>query len=281
MNIETLVLSGGSTSGIAYIGVFKALLEHNIISNGLKGIKHVITTSAGIFFSILMIIDVNLEVIKKINHNYDYSDMLVTDKIHIDNILLRFGLFTNEKVGEFVSTFLKHTIQKETLTLLEFYKLYNIKLSVKVCNVTKSQIEYINHETDPDMDLMLLVRMTTAIPLLFEPILYKDCQYVDGGLKNGYPIEYVDTDNFLGIKIHSQGLTSTEINIPIVKFITNLFMCTEKSYFQDKHKDRTYQINISNNLLNFTVSEEQKNNIIQQGYEQTLDYIKTIPITSD
>ena len=30
MNIETLVLSGGSTSGIAYIGVFKALLEHNI-----------------------------------------------------------------------------------------------------------------------------------------------------------------------------------------------------------------------------------------------------------
>ena len=271
--IDTLVLSGGSTSGISYIGAIQALFEQNILSKDLHGIKHIITCSAGIFFSILLIIGVNLSVIEKVNQVYDYSDMLQVKDIHIDNILLNFGIFTNEKVGDFISTFLKHTIHKDTLTLSEFYQLYKIKLTVKVCNLTTSKIEYINHETDPTMDLLLLVRMTTCIPILFKPISYNNCLYVDGGIKNGYPIEYLDSENFLGIKISSQK-TIQESPIPFLNFLKSLFMCEEKTFYQDKYNQKTIHLQINNSILNFNLSEEQKKDIILQGYNQTLTHIK-------
>ena len=56
MHIDTLVLSGGGSSGVAYFGIFKALFEKNIINNNLDGIKETITTSAGIFPSFCFLI---------------------------------------------------------------------------------------------------------------------------------------------------------------------------------------------------------------------------------
>ena len=44
--IDTLVLSGGGTSGITYVGVYKALLEKVFKNNK---IKHIITTSMNIY----------------------------------------------------------------------------------------------------------------------------------------------------------------------------------------------------------------------------------------
>ena len=52
--IDTLILSGGGPSGIAYIGIFKSLFDNNIINSQLKDIKEIITTSVGILFSILL-----------------------------------------------------------------------------------------------------------------------------------------------------------------------------------------------------------------------------------
>ena len=39
MKIDTLILSGGGPSGIAYIGILEALFENNIINKELDGIK--------------------------------------------------------------------------------------------------------------------------------------------------------------------------------------------------------------------------------------------------
>ena len=68
MNIDTLILSGGGPSGIAYIGIFKALFEKKIIKQGLPDIKEIITTSVGIIFSILYMLDLTQDQIKKIIH---------------------------------------------------------------------------------------------------------------------------------------------------------------------------------------------------------------------
>ena len=54
--IDTLILSGGGPSGIAYVGVFKALFENEIIKKDLSGIKEIITVSVGIIFAIMCMI---------------------------------------------------------------------------------------------------------------------------------------------------------------------------------------------------------------------------------
>ena len=52
MKIDTLILSGGGPSAIAYFGIFESLFENKIINENLDGIKEIITTSAGIFPSV-------------------------------------------------------------------------------------------------------------------------------------------------------------------------------------------------------------------------------------
>ena len=39
MKIDTLVLSGGGPSAVAYFGIFESLFENNIINENLDGIK--------------------------------------------------------------------------------------------------------------------------------------------------------------------------------------------------------------------------------------------------
>ena len=61
--VDTLILSGGGPSGIAYVGIFKALTDYEIIDK--SEIKELITTSVGIIFSILYLLDYNILQIYK------------------------------------------------------------------------------------------------------------------------------------------------------------------------------------------------------------------------
>ena len=51
--INTLILSGGSSKGIAYIGIFQSLFYNNIIN--IDNIKYIISCSAGSIFSLMAV----------------------------------------------------------------------------------------------------------------------------------------------------------------------------------------------------------------------------------
>ena len=114
MKIDTLILSGGGPSGVAYFGIFKALFEKNIINKNLDGIKEVITTSVGIIPSIFFILRLPLEVGLRIIMNYNLNTLTDTDLITIDSILVDFGLFNNQGVSDLIGSILKNHLKKET-----------------------------------------------------------------------------------------------------------------------------------------------------------------------
>ena len=53
--IDTLILSGGGPSGIAYAGILKALIDYDTFQR--DNLKCIITTSVGIIFAILYLLD--------------------------------------------------------------------------------------------------------------------------------------------------------------------------------------------------------------------------------
>ena len=69
--------------------------------------------------------------------------------------------------------------------------LANKDFIIGITNITKDRVEYINHLNYPDMPIYLALRITCCIPILYEPILYKDCYYIDGGLKDNFPIQLI------------------------------------------------------------------------------------------
>ena len=197
------------------------------------------------------------------------------DDIDIDNLLVKYGLFSNEHIGESVSSFIRHKTEKNDLTLKEFYKLSNIILTVKVYNVDMGKTEYLNHINTPDIKLTTLSMMTTAIPYLFQPIKYNDNLYVDGGLKGHFPIEACKSDNYLGLNV--KGGTCKESNFSIVKDLPilgyTMNLMNDKNDNIDLKDKKIFTYNI-NGGLNFSLDIEQRKSMIEKGYNETIEFLK-------
>ena len=271
--IDTLILSGGGPSGVAYAGILKALTEHNILKR--NDLNEIITTSVGIIFSILYLLDYNNDQIEKISLETDLTKLLNIDDLEIDNLLLKFGLFSNKPIADTISSFIRHKTNLNDLTLEELYNLSKIILTVKVYNVTKGKIEYINYKNNPNIKCTTLSMMTTAIPYFFQPVNYYNSLYVDGGLKGHFPIEVCKSKNYLGLNVKG-GTTNKENfkilqDLPILKFSMDLMNDRDNNIYPEDNKIFTYHINGG---LNFSLDINERKKIIEKGYNETIDYLK-------
>ena len=279
MKIDTLILSGGGPSGIAYFGIFKALFEQKIIDENLTGIQEIITTSVGIVATIFFILRIPISIGEQILMGFDVGSILNKDNIQIDDILIDYGLFTNDLLSKLIRTLLRRFIQKGDISLKELYDRSNIKLTVKVFNVTKKQLEYISYETDPELSILTLSQMTTAIPLFFKPIVYNECLYVDGGLRGHFPIEECMSENYLGIFIRGGSYPNKSELIqlfPILDFIYSLMIHQDQVVYDVQKKkinEKIIYIEVDYGL-NFDMSKEDKIKIIDHAYKKTLEHIK-------
>jgi len=273
--IDTLVLSGGGPSGVAYAGILKALIDYDTFQK--DKLKEIITTSVGIIIAILYLLDYNILQIEKLVLEKDLTKLLNIDDIDIDNLLVKYGLFSNEHIGESVSSFIRHKTEKNDLTLKEFYKLSNIILTVKVYNVDMGKTEYLNHINTPDIKLTTLSMMTTAIPYLFQPIKYNDNLYVDGGLKGHFPIEACKSDNYLGLNVKGGTCNTKHFSLlddlPILGFTMNLMNERDNNVDPDDKMIFTYHINAG---LNFDLSIDERKSMIEKGYNETIEHLKII-----
>lgn len=276
--IDTLILSGGGPSGIAYFGIFESLFENDILKRDLSGVKEILTTSIGILCSFCLILGLSMDVGKEVALGYDISKMLNLDDVKIDNLLVDFGLFNTNGIRNIFKSILKNFKDLDDINLKDLYDMTKIKLNVKVFNVTKKQIEYISYETDPELSIITLAEMTTAIPIFFKPVEYNGYKYVDGGLRGHFPIEKCKSENYLGLFIKG----GTDISNPIVDLFPILeymycLMISQDQYVYDieeeKINPRIIYVNV-NHGLKFEMNREEGEKIIQLGYEKSEGHLE-------
>jgi hypothetical protein len=199
------------------------------------------------------------------------------DNIKIDDILIHFGLFDTKDIGNFIQSILKHSLKIDDISLKELYDFNKIKLTVKVFNSTQKQLEYISYETDPDLSIIKLAQMTTAIPLFFKPVEYNNYLYVDGGLRGHFPIEVCESKNYLGLFIRGGTVKKMGIleSFPLLEFIYSLMINQDQTVYDIKNNKINKRIIYAqiDYGLNFDVTKEQKLNLIQKGYEITQKHV--------
>ena len=283
MKIDTLVLSGGSTKVPAYVGAFRALKDCNIINDKLEGIKHIIVCSVGMLVALCILLGVNEQVIESIMKGICFSEFLDLEHLNINDLIFELGLFDNKKVTTIITTILREKYSKEDMTLKELYELTNIKLTVKVCNNTKSCVEYMSYENEPDISITLLLQMTTAIPLFFKPIKYKDWLYADGGYAGGFPIE-IGGENYIGINLISgwkedKNKKTLLDGIPVINYIISglCMACKDISKPDSKKIDIPSDIHFTN----FKLTLDEKQTLIDDGYTLTKQHIERYKLTND
>ena len=275
MIYDTLCLSGGGIWLLYQIGALDYLEKNNIII--LNNINNFIGTSAGAIICFFLSLSYSIEDIKNFMLNFNFQILL--PEFNIDNIFLNFGLDNGNKFNYIAIMFLKNKYNIEDITFSEHYKLTKIKLNIIGCNYTKKKEVLFNVDKTRNMSIITAIRISISVPLLFTPVLYNNEYYIDGSVLNNFPINYCNIDTTLGINFYTIDFDEDNKLDNIIDFILSSF-----SLLINAKTIKINSLNIINikvekniNFLNFELSNNEKNDIINSGYNQTKEWFNNIP----
>ena len=174
-----IVLSGGGARGIAHLGVLRALEEKGLRPVALAG------TSAGALIAALYAAGSSPEEIKNLFHDTAYFGL--------SHHLVRGPGFFD--VGKMRAALEKHLRYKT-------FEELPVRLFVAATNITEGRSEIIS--TGPLVEPVLA---SACVPGIFEPMAYRGCEWVDGGVLDNFPLEplVAQCDYIVGSHVNRQG----------------------------------------------------------------------------
>ena len=202
--INYLVLSGGGQTFFSYVGIFDILYKKNYFQ--LDDIKSIYATSAGSIVALLLCLDYKWDDIVDYIIRCPWEIKL---KIGIDtamNIFENKGLYSDYLFISMFKPLLTGKNLSLDVTLKELFLHSGISLHIYTFELNEFEEIDLSHLTHPDLKVLEAIRMSCSIPLIISPICRDGKCFIDGGIKNNYPldkcidIEKCNEENILGIR---------------------------------------------------------------------------------
>lgn len=272
---DTICLSGGGIRGLCFIGVLDYLQVNNYID--LNKITHWIGTSAGSLLSFLLILGYTTNEIG--NFVLDFNFQKLESDINIENLLINFGINNGSRIIFLLINFLKEKFNINDVTFKELFNLTNKKLSIIGTNYIKCSEEIFNYEVTPDMSVIMAVRISISIPLIFTPVLYNNNYYIDGALVNNFPINYCDPKKTLGIYIKNGNNNIPESISSLISGCISILSDTISCKYLNSPNINIIKIDCNfRETSNFNIDRDQKLKIIKTGQIYAKKYIENLPM---
>lgn len=279
---HNIALSGGGIHTIAFIGCVKHLYE----TNKLDQLHNVIGSSGGSVICLMIVLNYTWEEMRdfviKLYEDDDSKNLLKCSITDVLNIFKRYGLNDGHIISNAVKKVLAFKDVSEDITFIDLIKKTGKNLVIPVTNLTQKKIEYISVDTYPEMKIVTAIRMSSSIPIIFEPVKYYNDIYVDGLIYDNFPIEYFDkfTVDTLGLNIQSQ--PDTEIEIKTFKDYFNLLTESIFNSLYRQHTQNKYEYicnvyvpktikNFDIYKLQFVLNKTHIDELIHIGYESLMD----------
>lgn len=273
---KNLVLSGGGVKGIVHVGALYALQKLNILDK----FEVFGCSSIGAIMGALYVIGFSPAEL------YDFIKLLDFPKLKNMDVsyISEFGLDNGAKLDYVLKRLIKTKCDNENITLKEVYEKFNKKLIFSAVCINDMEICYLSHETFPDLQLWIAIRMSSAFPFYFCPILYNGKYYIDGGIWDNYPMDCFMSDqdistSTLGLFIIGGKTTVTEIP-DAETYLLQVCRCLMYAYsLQSRKGYEKYTINIhveNVHILEFDITNETKDTLFIIGYQSVLEQINKI-----
>ena len=269
---EILVLNGGGIRGIAHIGALSVLHDLGILST----IKTYAGSSIGGIICVLLICGYTPKKIYAITKKLNYKKI---GEMNIDilNFIKQLGINDGTNMEAIFKKLIKHKGFDENITLKEFYIKTNKLLILTTTCLNYKTPTYMSHLDFPEIPLYLAMRMTSAFPLFFSPIIYANKLYCDGGCSNNFPIElFTDNlDKVIAIHVISNSEPYTNITTIelYIKIVFQTFMEKISKLELSNYKKQTIQIKIDClNPINFGINLEQIMQFYNDGKQEAIKF---------
>jgi predicted patatin/cPLA2 family phospholipase len=278
---DEIIISSAGIKGIALIGALNEFFKYYSI----KQIKYYTGCSAGALICTLLNIGYTIDELNEIILKIDF---ILFQELKIINLIDKLGLDEGNKFTNFLKALFINKNLNINITFKELYIITNKILTITVVNITKGIVEYHNYMNTPDLNIILSLRMSTNIPLLFSPVFYNNNYYLDGALIDPYPYFYHKNTKKIGFWIFEKYEFNfiknyevkfvDKISTPIY-YIINLLKIIYANYiktFYKKIPKNTIYIDFDYeyNSIHFDIKLEDKIKMFNIGINKSTIFLK-------
>ena len=284
---EILIIGPGGSRGFLYIGAIMCC-EH---AGLLNKVKTVIGVSIGSIIGLLWLAGYNCFQIASecLNFSLLTSETSLFDfntLIELSKITERWGAFSTAKIEQRLELLVKDKFGLVP-TLSQFYMLTGKRFVCVTCNYSKQSAEYLDMESKPDLSVVKAALMSSSIPTILERMVYNNQIYIDGALRDPYPIDHVNDGMtiiwgfYIGTKINADNNLSTKTGlIGMLEFTLKAYSSTMEELYVRSVKNSSK--NCRHILLTtatidttgITVSKANRISMLATGYSTVLKLIQ-------
>jgi len=292
-HITHLVFSGNALRSLCLCGVLRYLYCYNLHTQ----IRDVAGTSMGALFCFAFALKIPIEELESILYNLSKNPKLTKfNSSSFINIINSYGLGSSHDYLDVFREYLQNKYNQNDITFLELSKKTGINLYVSTTCINNYKNKIFNVNETPDISVIDAIAASMCIPILSKPVKIGDDYYIDGCLTNNFPYEYfiennVNKENILGVGI--MDVNNENKNNNPTSFITYMssilhlvHLNTNKLCYTDKIQSHPsfliiknspirsiFNLNINDDCIDFSLTDDDINNSILQGFKAMNDYM--------
>lgn len=275
----TCIFGGGAMRGMAYIGSVKALEELQIDPQTIAG------SSVGAIFAGLLAVGYNSEEIKDI---FMQTNFELFKDIHFG-----FGKDFAISKGEIFLEWLRDLIEKKYYGkkfkkgehLAVTFKDLSKNLIIVTTDLTNFKYKEFSKFETPDYEIAHAIRISASMPGLMKPVIYNNAWLVDGDLLKSAPMWKLSKnlcpqgDRVLEFRLEGDfsrdGQNAIDFLNTVYSCVTSL--ATDFIIKDTGNNDKYDYIKINTGsvvIVDFGQSKQKRLDLMDVGYNQTLNYFK-------
>jgi predicted acylesterase/phospholipase RssA len=184
--IKEVVLSGGGTNAIAFVGCLYALEKRG----ALVGVRRWVGSSAGALLAMFMTVGYTPASIYRLLMQLDYGKL---NEANCDSVLSFFdtmGIVSGGRIMQLVRHALRKKGFREGTTFRELRTRTGMELVIAGYNLTQGKTVAFSAATTPEMSVMLACRISISVPFLFHPVVHDGDMYIDGCTIEHTPVRF-------------------------------------------------------------------------------------------
>ena len=176
---DAVVFSGGGPDGMAFIGCIRRLEEHPM---GLRRVKTIVGSSIGAILALCLSLGMtSYDMEKFFISRYEDGSFRDLDVEGLVEFVQRMGVDDGASiVGALRDLVMSKIRVSDDITFMELAKATGKSLVICVTNLEDAKGELMSVNTTPDMGVLLAIRMSFGVPLVFTPVTWNGRTYVDG-----------------------------------------------------------------------------------------------------
>jgi len=282
---SNLVLCGGGSKCIAFCGAIKYLENFDM----LPSIERIIGTSAGALIGLLLIlnyspaeIDDEIEILDGKKIFGPKNNITSFSFTSLPQIIYNLWYYNGINSGKYYHQYLKSVFSRKGLlfniTFKELYDRTKKDYTIVATRLNDSSMVIFNHIKTPNLSVIDALRASTCIPFIFYPIKLGDYLYVDGGLKNNFPLSLVPKKgNTIALRLeidyedcHLEEMTSIGFLWFVGRILDSLFSNSwaDESYIRRKRNIDIFRIKVPNiSFIDFDINSHTKQILRNAGYD--------------